>query len=258
MKIVGIIPARIESTRYYGKPLKEICGMPMIGHVYHRSNLCDLLSDVYVATCNNEIYNYVSSINGKVVMTANSHERASDRVAEALVNIEKDLQEKIDIVVMIQGDEPMIFPEMISDGIEPLIKNKKLAVTNLMSVINSKSEWVDPNEVKVVVDNQNFAMYFSREPIPSDKKYDGKIVAFKQVCIISFKRDILLQYCNMKPTPLEIIESVDMNRLLENGIKIKMVPTDQSTFAVDTEKDLKHVGNLMKNDKLMKTYCSGS
>ena len=254
MKIMGIIPARMESSRYFGKPLKEIWGMPMIGHVYHRSKLCDLFSDVYVATCNNEIYDYVSSINGKVVMTADSHERASDRVAEALLNIEKDLSQKIDIIVMIQGDEPMISPEMISHGIEPLIKDPKLTVTNLMSIIHNKSEWDDPNEVKVVVENKDYAMYFSREPIPSDKKYDGKIVAFKQVCIISFKREQLLHYCNLKPTPLEIIESVDMNRLLESGIKIKMVLTDKSTFAVDTEKDLERVSKLMKNDKLMKTY----
>jgi len=254
LKIVGIIPARMESSRYFGKPLKEICGMPMIGHVYHRSNLCDLLSDVYVATCNNEINNYVSSINGKVVMTSNSHERATDRVAEALLNIEEDLGEKIDIVVMIQGDEPMIFPNMISDGIKPLMKDHKLGVTNLMSVIKSKSDWEDPNEVKVVVNDRNFAMYFSREPIPSNKKYDGRIGAFKQVCIISFKRDHLLQYCNLQPTPLEIIESVDMNRLLESGIGIKMVLTDINTYAVDTEKELKHVSNLMKNDKLMKIY----
>ena len=244
----------MESTRFPGKPLKEICGMPMIGHVYHRSNLCDLLSDIYVATCNKEIYNYVSSINGKVVMTSNSHERASDRVAEALLNIEKDLEEKIDIVVMIQGDEPLILPDMISDGIEPLMKDPKFAVTNLMSVINSKSEWEDPNEVKVVVDNQNFAMYFSRELIPSDKKYDGKIVAYKQVCIISFKRDYLLQYCNLKPTPLEIIESVDMNRFLEHGISLRMVKSEYKSYAVDTEEDLKFVEEVMKNDQLMDKY----
>ena len=254
MKIVGIIPARMESTRFPGKPLKEICGMPMIGHVYHRSNLCDLLSDIYVATCNKEIYNYVSSINGKVVMTSNSHERASDRVAEALLNIEKDLEEKIDIVVMIQGDEPLILPDMISDGIEPLMKDPKFAVTNLMATINSKSEWEDPNEVKVVVGNQNFAMYFSRELIPSDKKYDGKIVAYKQVCIISFKRDYLLQYCNLKPTPLEIIESVDMNRFLEHGFKVKMVNTKHETYSVDRLEDLNKVIELMQDDDLVSKY----
>ena len=244
----------MASTRFPGKPLAQLAGIPMIGHVYHRSKLCDLFSDVYVATCNNEINDYVSSINGKVVMTSDSHERASDRVAEALLNIEKDLNQKIDIIVMIQGDEPMISPDMISHGIEPLIKDPKLAVTNLMSIINSKQEWEDPNEVKVVVDNQDFAMYFSRESIPSNKKYQGKIVAYKQVCIISFNRENLLQYSHLKPTSLEIVESVDMNRLLENGVKIKMVLTDKPTIAVDTKEDLEHVIDLMKNDELMFTY----
>jgi len=226
----------------------------MIGHIYHRCKLCDILSDVYVATCNAEIYNYISSINGKAIMTASHHERASDRVAEALGDIEKRIKNKVDIVVMIQGDEPMITPKMISDGIDPLIKDPEIAITNLMTTINNDSEWKDPNEVKVVVDNQNNAMYFSREPIPSNKKYEENVSALKQVCIISFKRDTLLKYCNLKPTPLEIIESVDMNRLLEHGINIKMVLTDQITFAVDTKEDLNHVNKLMKNDQLIDKY----
>ena len=254
MNIVGIIPARMESSRFQGKPLKEICGMPMIGHVYKRSKLCDLFTEVYVATCNVEIYDYIASINGKAIMTGDYHERASDRAAEALQNIENRINEKIDIVVMIQGDEPMILPEMISEGIQSLINNPGIAVTNLMTAIKSQSEWEDPNEVKVVVNNQNCALYFSREPIPSAKKYNQKIEALKQVCIISFKRDVLLKYCQLKPTPLEIIESVDMNRLLESGIQIKMVLTKQSTYAVDTQKDLDIVEDKMKNDPLIHYY----
>ena len=244
----------MESSRFPGKPLKEICGMPMIGHVYNRSKLCDNLTDVYVATCNYEIFDYIQSIGGKAIMTASTHERASDRAAEALSSIEQDIGEIIDIVVMIQGDEPMIYPEMISAGIKPLINDPSLPITNLMSKINSQSEWEDINEVKVVVDNHNCAMYFSREPIPSNKKYSGDIIAYKQVCIISFQRDYLLKYCSIKPTPLEIIESVDMNRILENNIKIKMIETDKSTFAVDTKNDLINVESLMKNDDLVIAY----
>jgi len=187
-------------------------------------------------------------------MTGNHHQRASDRAAEALLNIEQNNNENIDIVVMIQGDEPMILPEMISDGIQPLLNDPTTAVTNLMTIIKSKTEWENPNEVKVVVDNQKYALYFSREPIPSAKKYTERIIALKQVCIISFKRDYLLQYCKLSPTPLEIIESVDMNRLLESGIKVKMVMTNQSTYAVDTPKDLEYVADQMKNDSLVNSY----
>ena len=244
----------MESSRFPGKPLEKICGIPMIGHVLMRSKFSEIFSDVYVATCNNEIFDYIYSINGKAIMTSRSHKRASDRTAEALKFIENDLGEKVDIVVMIQGDEPLIYPKMINLGVEPIINDSKIKITNLMSLIKNKSDWEDPNEVKVVVNNNNFALYFSREPIPSSKKYNSSINYFKQVCIISFKRDYLLEYCNLSPTPLEMIESVDMNRCLEYGTNIKMVETNFSTFSVDTKKDLDKVKILMKKDKLFKKY----
>ena len=254
MNVVAIIPARMESSRFFGKPLKEICGMPMIGHVYKRTKMCDLLSEVYVATCNQEIIDYIELIGGKAIMTGDFHERASDRVAEALQIIESKTKKNIDIIVMVQGDEPMIDPNMIVDGVEPLLKKPEFGVTNLMCSIKTKEEWKDPNEVKVVVDNKNFALYFSREAIPSSKKYDKNITAYKQVCIISFKRNDLINYCSIKPSPLEIIESVDMNRLLENNQKIKMILTDKLTYAVDTPQDLNFVNDLLKDDKLAKLY----
>ena len=193
MKIIGIIPARMASTRFPGKPLAKINNIPMIGHVYMRSKMANILDEVYVATCDKEIYDYIESINGKAIMTADIHERASDRSAEALEIIEKTNNEKINIVVMIQGDEPMIVPEMIEAAIQPLVDDSTIDAVNLMADINSKEEWQDPNEVKVVVDNNNNALYFSREPIPSNKKYDGKISAYKQVCIIPFTREGLYE-----------------------------------------------------------------
>ena len=135
MKIIGIIPARLASSRLPQKPLADILGMPMIGHVYHRSKLCSTLDEVYVATCDLEIYNYITSIGGKAVMTSDKHERASDRTAEALLKIEKDTQSKIDIVVMIQGDEPMVTPEMINDSILPLLNDDNIKITNLMAKV---------------------------------------------------------------------------------------------------------------------------
>lgn len=254
MKIIGIIPARLASSRLPQKPLADILGMPMIGHVYHRSKLCNTLDEVYVATCDKEIYEYINSIGGKAVMTSDKHERASDRTAEALLKIEFDTNSKIDIVVMIQGDEPMVTPEMINDSIAPLLNDRSIKISNLMAKMNSIQEHEDPAEVKVVVDKNNFAIYFSREPIPSRKKGVDAVPMLKQVCIIPFNRDFLLEYNEMEQTPLEIIESVDMNRLVENGIKIKMVFTDTETYSVDTPLDLENVNKKMSNDMLLKSY----
>ena len=254
MNIIGIIPARMESTRFPGKPIAKILGIPMIGHCYFRSKMCELLDDVYVATCDKEILNYIESIGGKAVMTADTHERASDRTAEALLIIEKEINSKIDIVVMIQGDEPMVTPDMIESAVKPLIDDPEIKISNLMAKMNSRKEHEDPNEVKVVVDKNNFAIYFSREPIPSRKKGVKDVPMLKQVCIIPFQRDFLLEYNNMGQTPLEIIESVDMLRIIENGLKVKMVYTETKTFAVDTPDDLVKVENFMKNDHLIEKY----
>lgn len=254
MNIIGIIPARLASSRLPHKPMADILGMPMIGHVYLRSKLSNMLNEVYVATCDQAIIDYIEIIGGKAVMTADTHERASDRTAEALLKIEKETGKKVDIVVMIQGDEPMVTPDMISASVEPLLNDESIKITNLMASMNSKEEHEDPAEVKVVVDKNNFALYFSREPIPSRKKGVEDVPMLKQVCIIPFRRDFLLVYNQMEQMPLEIIESVDMNRLLENGIPIKMVMCKEETYSVDTKADLENVNARMKNDPLLAAY----
>jgi 3-deoxy-manno-octulosonate cytidylyltransferase (CMP-KDO synthetase) len=256
MNIIGIIPARLASSRLPNKPMADILGMPMIGHVYFRSKMSSVMDEVYVATCDQEIMDYMASVGGKAVMTANTHERASDRAAEALLTIEKETGKKADIVVMIQGDEPMITPEMISAAIQPLLDDQNLNITNLMESMQTREEHEDPAEVKVVVDKNSNALYFSREPIPSRKKGADNIPMLKQVCIIPFRRDFLLEYNNMEQTPLEIIESVDMNRLLENGIQIRMVMRNEETFSVDTLADLNNVNARMKNDPLLSKYLT--
>ncbi len=254
MKILGIIPARMASTRFPNKPMAKILNIPMIGHVYLRSDYSKLITDLYVATCDKIIYDYINSINGNCIMTSIKHERASDRTAEALLKIEKIKNVKYDIVVMIQGDEPMIYPDMIDSAVDPLIKDKKIKISNLMSEIEDLNEFNDPAEVKVVFDKFNDAIYFSREPIPSEKKFPKKFKKYKQVCIIPFTRDFLIKYNKMKQTPLEIIESIDMNRIIENGFKIKMINSDRKTYSVDTKEDLKKVNALMINDVLSKKY----
>jgi 3-deoxy-manno-octulosonate cytidylyltransferase (CMP-KDO synthetase) len=256
MNIIGIIPARLASSRLPRKPMADILGMPMLGHVYLRSKLSSILNEVYVATCDEELFNYITSMGGKAVMTSISHERASDRTAEALLEIEKTTGKLADIVVMIQGDEPMVTPEIINSAVEPLLVDQNINIVNLMASMKTQEEHEDPAEVKVVVDKNNFALYFSREPIPSRKKGVENVPMLKQVCIIPFRRDFLLEYNSMEQTPLEIIESVDMNRLLENGIKIKMVLSSEDTYSVDTIADLENVNAKMKNDPLLSKYMN--
>lgn len=254
MRIIAIIPARMGSSRFPGKPMKDICGMPMIGHVYKRVKMSKTLSDVYVATCDKEIYDYIESIGGKAVMTSDCHERCSDRCAEAMLKIENATGEQCDIMVMVQGDEPLTFPEMIDEAVEPMIQDSSLVITNLVADLDSIEAFENPNEVKVVMDKQGFALYFSREPIPSRKKGVLDVPMKKQVCVIPFIRNFLLEYNTMEPTPLEIIESVDMMRILENGMKVKMVPTAYQTKAVDTIEDLHKVIDIMKKDRLASDY----
>jgi len=254
MNTIGIIPARMASTRFPGKPLAEICGIPMIGHVYYRSRMSNALSEVYIATCDKAIEDYCFKNNMKVVMTKNTHTRASDRACEAMLKIEKKTGEKIDIVVMIQGDEPMLHPKMIDLAIGPMLKDKSISITNLMSELKNKKEEDDSNVVKVVVDKDNFALYFSREVIPSSRKFKEKITRYKQIAIIPFRRDFLITFNNLSAKPLEGIESVDMLRLLEHGHKVKMVISRFDTYGVDTPQDLKRVGRLMKNDPLVLQY----
>lgn len=248
MNIIGIIPARMASSRFPNKPLAKICGTPMVGHVYLRSKKSKLLNEVYIATCDKEIVDYAESISAKAIMTKDTHERASDRAAEAMFTVEKNTGKKADIVVMIQGDEPMLRPEMIDEVVKPLIEDKSIVVSNLMASLKTRNEQNDPNEVKVVVDKKGFALYFSREPIPSWKKGARDILMLKQVCVIPFRRDFLIKFGELEQTPLEIIESVDMLRVLEHGYKVKMIMTKFQTYSVDTRKDLENVEKLMKTD----------
>jgi 3-deoxy-manno-octulosonate cytidylyltransferase (CMP-KDO synthetase) len=217
--------------------------------------MCPLLNETYVATCDQEIFDYIHSIGGKAVMTADTHERCSDRTAEAMLKIESEIGRKVDIVVMVQGDEPMLTPEMIERSVVPILKDSSIQVVNLMARIKSLEEFEDPNEVKVVTDLQSNAVYFSREPIPSRKKGKKDVPMMKQVCIIPFKREFLLKFNELGPTPLETIESVDMMRVIEHGYKVKMVFSETETYSVDTAEDLAKVEKLIKKDSLIRRYA---
>lgn len=254
MRILAVIPARMASSRFPGKPMALIHGMPMIGHCYCRVQRCEELSDTYVATCDREIFDYIESIGGKAIMTADTHERASDRAAEAMLKIEEQTAEKTDILVMVQGDEPMDTPQMISEALAPMFADDRIDVVNLVSPISSVDEFEDPNTVKVVIDSSGNALYFSREPVPSGKKWSEEVPMQKQVCVIPFRRDYLLEFNSRAETSLEKIESVDMLRVLESGGKVKMIPTSYPSIGVDTPEHLERVSELMRDDPLMQDY----
>ena len=254
MNIVAVIPARMESSRFPGKPMAQIYGMPMIGHCLKRAEMSDSLKGVYVATCDEEIHDYITSVGGKSIMTKDTHERACDRAAEAMLKIEDQTDQKIDILLMLQGDEPMINDQMIKAALKPLIDDSEVKISNLYREIESVDEFEDPNEVKVVLDNQGYALYFSREPIPSRKKGHDEVPMYKQICSIPFRRDYLLEFNEMEQTRLEIIESIDMNRIIENGQKVKMEYSEYESFSVDNEADLQRVIQAMKDDPLIPKY----
>ena len=245
MRIVAVIPARMASTRFPGKPMALIHGIPMIGHCFLRVRMCTDIQETYVATCDKEIYDYIESIGGQAVMTSRRHERASDRAAEAMLELENRSGERIDILVMVQGDEPMDTPQMIHEAVQPMIEDSTINVVNLMGVIESIEEFEDPNCIKVVCDLKGDAIYFSREAIPTQSKI-REVSLHKQVCVIPFRRDFLIDYTNMEPTPLEIMESIDMLRILENGLNVRMIPTKYQTHAVDTKEDLVKVEKIMQ------------
>ncbi len=249
MKTIAVIPARMGSSRFPGKPIAKILGRPMIEHIYKRVAMSKSLDATYIATCDEEIRQVAEGFGARVLMTADTHERASDRVAEAVEKLDADL------IVMVQGDEPMTHPDMIDTAVAPFKSDPKLGCVNLVRKIDNEADYMDFNTIKVVMNQRHEALYMSRRPIPSLAKSGfAGTAAHKQVCIIPFRRETLFQYTRLAPTPLEQLESVDMMRLLEHGLTVKMVPTEFNTQAVDTPADLARVEQLMKNDPLLSRY----
>jgi len=248
MKTIAIIPARMAASRFPGKPLAPILGLPMIEHVRRRVMFCSELDDVIVATCDEEIVKVVEDAGGSVVMTSNEHERCTDRIAEAATKMEAD------IVINIQGDEPLVMPDMIAETFRPLQKDSSLACTNLVSKIENEEEFQNPNAPKVVTNLTGDILYISREPIPSKKKAPGDYLKLKQLGIIAFSSDFLQVFTRLEPTPLEIIESVDMMRAIEHGYRVKIVETKGKLIGVDIPEDIKRVEKALASDPLVKKY----
>lgn len=249
MKTIAIIPARMGSSRFPGKPIAKLLGRTMLEHVYKRVALSDALDATYIATCDEEIRHAAQAFGARVIMTSDAHERASDRVAEAAAGIDAEL------IVMVQGDEPMTHPHMIDTAVAPFHNDPQLGCVNLVRRIENETDFYDANTIKVVMNQQGDALYMSRQPIPTLAKSGfAATSAHKQVCIIPFRRATLLNYTQLPPTPLEQLESIDMLRLLEHGFRVKMVETEFNSQAVDTEADLARVAKLMETDPLLASY----
>jgi 3-deoxy-manno-octulosonate cytidylyltransferase (CMP-KDO synthetase) len=252
LKAIGIIPARYASTRLEGKVLLDIGGKPMIQHVYERSSQSTLLAEVHVATDDPRILSAVERFGGKAHLTSPLHLSGTDRVAEVAAKLEAD------IVVNIQGDEPLISCQMIEGTILPFLEDFNLQMSTLCRRITNPQEVFDPNVVKVVKDREGFALYFSRSPIPFHRelwKGPGGSVEFREgaACykhfgLYAYRKDFLLKFSDLKPTPLEKIEQLEQLRALENGYGIKVVESEEETIGVDTQQDL---------DRVRATFGSG-
>ena len=253
MNVIAILPARMGASRFPGKPLHKILGMPMIGHCFYRTQKATGLNSVYVATCDEVIAEYITSIGGSSIMTSSDHTRCTDRTAEAMLKIEAQLGLAIDIVVMVQGDEPLILPETISETLGHFV-DPEVQIVNVMSRLLTREQFEDKNNVKVVQNIKGDALYFSREPIPSSWKGEENLPMYMQVGVIAFRREALLNFNEMPQTPLEKIESVDMNRVIENGGRIRMVLTNSGTIGVDTLEEANEVALLLMRDAVLKEY----
>lgn len=243
MKFLGVIPSRYASTRLEGKPLKDICGHTMIEWVYKRTRLSDL-DEVVVATDDERIFKEVKKFGGKAVLTRKDHENGTSRIAEVC-----EKYKDYDVIVNVQGDEPLIEPEMINSIIESFKNDDTISMSTLKYKIDTLEEIENPNYVKVITDNNGYALYFSRSVIPYPRKMDIKNY-YKHVGIYGYKREFVVKYAKMEPTPLEKSESLEQLRALENGYRIKVMETPYKIIGVDTQEELEKVREHILNNKI--------
>lgn len=243
MKVLGIIPARYSSTRFPGKPLALLAGKPMVQWVYERAARAELLSEVIIATDDERIFEAVKKFGGRTVMTRANHPSGSDRIAEVAAKSDAE------IIVNIQGDEPLIEPAAIDLGVKILIDNPAAQVGTLVRPIRDAADLRNPNVVKVALAQDNTALFFSRSAIPfcrgaqTDAEWLKQHTYFKHIGLYIFRRDMLLQFVKWSPGVLEKIESLEQLRLLEHGVKIHVAVTEYEARSVDTPEDLKKLKN---------------
>lgn len=249
--VVGVIPARYASVRFPGKVLAKLWGKPIIRHVYERAKQAKTLSDVIVATDDERVKGVVEGFGGKCVMTSPQHSSGTDRVAEVARQLE------CEVIVNIQGDEPLISPEAIDAAVQPFFSDPSLKMSTLATPIVDEGEYLNPNVVKVVVDRDGFALYFSRSPLPFFRPEgkmaetpqfalpkEAQIRPLRHIGLYAFRREFLLQFAQWSPTKLELSEGLEQLRALEHGVKVKVVITPYRSIGVDTPEDLERLERM--------------
>lgn len=243
MKFLGVIPSRYASTRLEGKPLKDICGHTMIEWVYRRTKLSNL-DEVVVATDDKRIYEEVERFGGKAILTREDHENGTSRIAEVC-----EKYGDYDVIVNVQGDEPLIEPDMINSIIDSFKEDDTISMSTLKYKLDSMEDIENPNYVKVITDKNGYAIYFSRSIIPYPRKLDIQNY-YKHVGIYGYKRDFVVEYAKMEPTPLELSESLEQLRALENGYRIKVMETPYKILGVDTQEELEKVREYIRENEI--------
>ena len=234
MDVIGVIPARYSSSRFAGKVLADIMGKPMLQHVWERAKQSRMLDDLIIACDNELILKAAAGFGAKAVMTSKEHTCGTDRISEVVNPLD------VKIIINIQADEPLIHPMMIDSLARTLLEDKMLNMATLMKKIDDVLELLDPNVVKVVVDKNNFALYFSRAPIPylAPNAEIDQVTYYKHIGLYVYRREQLMRFTFLKPSDLEQIEKLEQLRFLEHGMKMKIVVTEYDSFSVDTPKDL--------------------
>jgi 3-deoxy-manno-octulosonate cytidylyltransferase (CMP-KDO synthetase) len=244
MNVIGVIPARFSSTRFEGKVLADILGKPMLQHVWERARESFLLDDLIIACDDERVFKVASEFGAKVVLTAKGHASGSDRISEVVNPID------VKIVINIQADEPLIHPMMIDTVTQALLDDSSVSIASLMKKIDDPSDIEDPNVVKVVVDKNNFALYFSRASIPY-KAINSDVVSpvyYKHIGLYGYTKDFLFMYRNFPVSNLESIECLEQLRVLEEGFRIKVIETKYESIGVDTPEDLERVKEYLKRE----------
>ncbi|MBI2095488.1 MAG: 3-deoxy-manno-octulosonate cytidylyltransferase [Candidatus Omnitrophica bacterium] len=244
MEAVGIIPARYGATRFEGKVLKDLCGKPVIQHVYERAKKAKLLDDLIVAADDDRIIQAVQGFGGRVVFTSKSHSTGTDRLTEVVNEMD------VKIVVNIQGDEPLISPLIIDDLVRAMQDDPSVAMATVVKKSYSEEEFKSPDVVKAVIDQKNFALYFSRSPVPTLlRPADKQAFFYKHIGIYAYNKDFLFTFKKLPASYLETHERLEQLRALENGYKIKAIETPLETVGVDTPEDLALAKSLLEKER---------
>lgn len=246
MKILAIIPSRFGSERFPGKPLSMILDRPMIQHVYERALKCSSLSGVYVATDDKRIYRAVRDFGGDVIMTSREHPTGTDRVAEAAKILEAEDE---DLIINIQGDQPVFEPEMLNQLIDAFGSDEEIIMATLMCRLEKETDIMNPNHVKVVSDSRGFALFFSRSPIPYLRDRSLSVEYYKHLGFYAYRMNFLRKYASLPAGYLERAEKLEQLRVLENGYPIKVIKTEYDSIEIDTPEDIKEAENILRSSE---------